>query len=191
MEIYVYILFLIWFIRFGKHLNIDYLKPYKPLIIIIAILQLWVLIQLVPLPMSVIEVIAPNIYIAYERIGIETAQLSLDPSKTLMQWLKGMAYLMFVFLIIVLVNSEKRLRLMLLTIIVAGTFQALYGSLFVMTDMEPIFFTDNRSQGLATGTFIYRNHFSNFLMMCLSVADFMNAVKFECVEDCPTAVEDM
>ena len=169
MEIYVYILFLIWFIRFGKHLNIDYLKPYKPLIIIIAILQLWVLIQLVPLPMSVIEVIAPNIYIAYERIGIETAQLSLDPSKTLMQWLKGMAYLMFVFLIIVLVNSEKRLRLMLLTIIVAGTFQALYGSLFVMTDMEPIFFTDNRSQGLATGTFIYRNHFSNFLMMCLSV----------------------
>ena len=169
MEIYVYILFLIWYVSFGKHLNFDYIKPYRPLILIIAILQCWVIIQLVPLPMSVIEVIAPNVYTAYERVGVETAQLSLDPSRTQMQWLKGMAYLMLIFLTLVLVNNEKRLRLLLLTIVLSGTFQALYGALFVMTDMEPIFFTDNRSQGLATGTFVYRNHFANFLMMCLSI----------------------
>ncbi len=169
VEIYIYLMFLIWFVKFGKQLNVYYLRPYKPILYILTLLQLWVLIQIVPLPMPLIEVIAPNVFMAYERVSVETAQLSLDPARTLMQWLKGMAYLMFVFLLLVLVNNEKRLRLLLLTLVIAGIYQALYGALFVMTGEEPVFFSDDRSTGLATGTFIYRNHFANFLMMCLSV----------------------
>lgn len=169
MEVYTYTLFLVWFLKFAPSYDFTKLQPYKPVLYIIALVQLWALAQFIPLPMHFIDVIAPNVHEAYERVGVDIAQLSLDPAKTLAQWLKGIAYLMLIFLLFVLVNTEKRLRLLLITLVSVGIFQALYGSLFVMTDMEPLFFTDKRSDGLATGTFIYRNHYANFLMMCLSI----------------------
>lgn len=169
MEVVVFLLSLVWYFKFAPSYDFKKLIPYRPFIYLITLVQLWVLMQLIPLPMGVLETVAPNIYKAYERVGAQTAYLSLDPSKTFTQWLKGLSYIGITFLLFVLVNSERRLRLLVVTIASAGIFQALYGSLFVMTSMEPIFFTDSRSNGLATGTFIYRNHFANFLMMCLSI----------------------
>ena len=101
LEIMVFSLFLAWYIQFGKQLNVAYLKPYRPLLYIIGLTQLWVVIQLIPLPMAFLEVIAPNIHAIYETVNVDYAPLSLDPTRTEIYLIKGIAYLMCMFLTLV------------------------------------------------------------------------------------------
>src|ERR1019366_4217210 len=54
-----------------------------------------------------------------------------------------------------------------LTIILGGLFQAAYGSLMTLSGLEYGFFI-HRESGVATGTFINRNHLAGYLEMCLA-----------------------
>ena len=169
MELMTFTLFLTWYIKFGIRFNVDYIKPYKPLLYLIAFVQLWVLIQLIPLPMDLLNIIAPNTSQAYQLANVDKAPISLDPARTQMQLLKGVAYLMIMFLVLVLVTSRERLKILLYAMVFAGIFQAMYGSLFVLTGADALFYESKQYSGTATGTFVYKNHFANFLMMSLSI----------------------
>ena len=72
-------------------------------------------------------------------------------------------------LTIFLVRSRRRALMVLYTLVLAGLAQAIYGSLMMLSGAEWGFFAPKQfGQGLATGTFINRNHYANLLVLALS-----------------------
>jgi O-antigen ligase len=73
-------------------------------------------------------------------------------------WCPGRSHHRFC-LTLLLVNNKPRIRLLAQAIILGGVFQAVYGSLMTLSGQDA---------GVATGTFINRNHLAGYLEMCLA-----------------------
>lgn len=107
-----------------------------------------------------------NLWVGYQL----WADISFDANATQLQWLLGWGYLGFFVLTLLLLNSHQRIKQTLFTLIISGTFQALYGSLMTLSGTEYSFFIPKDSYtGVATGTFINRNHLAGYLVICLSL----------------------
>lgn len=92
------------------------------------------------------------------------ADLSLAPSETFNQLLLGTAYTLLFTMVLDLFTTRKSINLLISTVILSGTFQAFYGSTMVLSDLEWRFFdTKEYMHGLATGTFVNRNHLAGYL----------------------------
>ena len=76
----------------------------------------------------------------------------------------------FFALTVLLLNSRQRVTSAIWVVILAGGFQALYGSLMVMTGLEFGFWGKKTSYlNVATGTFVNRNHLAGYLEMSLAL----------------------
>jgi O-antigen ligase len=129
--------------------------------------QLWLLLQLAPLPASWVAVISPRA--AAWHVTSPLLTLSLDPQYTQYFLLRGLALVQLFALTCVLVDSQSRLRMFLVTLVVSGVGQALYGSFMVLSGLELGFFILKYvGHGSATGTFINSNHFAGYLVMCIA-----------------------
>jgi len=164
VEAWVFILSTYWLILFFKDKVTlpEYWKRCLLPIICMACFAVVILFQLAPLNSAG----TASIGVINE---LEWKSSSLDPHATVGQWLKTLCYICLSTLVILLVNSEKRLMLLLQAFFFSGLFQAAYGSIMTMTNIEHIFFTPKDSYiGMATGSFINRNHFANYLIMCIA-----------------------
>ena len=67
-----------------------------------------------------------------------------------------------------LVDSSKRLKILVGALVLSGVFQAVYGSLMTITGIEHIW-NQPKSNGIgnASGTFVSRTHFAGYLEMTL------------------------
>ncbi|MEP7247526.1 MAG: O-antigen ligase family protein [Gammaproteobacteria bacterium] len=87
------------------------------------------------------------------------APLTLDRYATLDAACRSTAYVAFFALSLVLLTSRERIRLATYAVILSGVLQSLYGAFVAL-----------QSPGVAAaGTFINRNHYAGYLVMCLSV----------------------
>ncbi len=85
--------------------------------------------------------------------------LSLDSHATVAGWFKSMAYILVFILSSLLINSRRRLRHLAYVIIHSGLFQAVYGSLMILSGLGYGFFGQNPAAlSVTAGTFINRNH---------------------------------
>ncbi|PPC74968.1 hypothetical protein C4K68_23640 [Pokkaliibacter plantistimulans] len=95
--------------------------------------------------------------------------ISQDIPATAQSLVLGLAYTCWFVLTLIVVNSTKRLRLLLYVLVGSGVFQAFYGSMMVMTGLEMSFLVPKTTYlGNATGTFINRNHLAGYLVLCLA-----------------------
>ena len=134
---------------------------------LLALVQLWVLIQCVPLPPSIVAALSPQAHSWHIQQG--WLPLSLDVAATRGYLLLGITLTAAFFLTTALVNSQRRLRLLLQILVFSGTFQAAYGAFMVLSGLEYGFFVEKYAgQGVATGTFVNRNHLAGYLVMCLA-----------------------
>ena len=141
-------------------------KARYPLTLLI-IIQCWVALQLLPLPLEIIKLLSPRAALLQGESSF--IPLSLDTQATWLYLLKGLAYSVSFFLVIVLVNSRQRVESLLWMLILSGTFQAVYGCFMVLTGYEWGFFVEKYANlGLATGTFVNRNHLAGYLVMSLA-----------------------
>jgi O-antigen ligase len=85
-------------------------------------------------------------------------RLTLDIHASIVAWLKSLAYVLLFALTLLLVDSVQRLKLLTYALILSGMFQAVYGALSVAI----------AGSGVATGTFVNRNHFAAYLVLCLA-----------------------
>ncbi len=118
------------------------LKAGAPLIALLLIVQAWAAVQYF-------------------------AGLTTDPGQTLEYLLLGLAYTGLFALVLGIFTTRKRLNWLLGTLIVAGTLQAFYGAILVLTDFEWLRIGPD-SGGVVTGTFINRNHLAGYLEMTLA-----------------------
>ncbi|MGX9418424.1 O-antigen ligase family protein [Vibrio sp. WJH972] len=168
-ESWIAVITLLTLYSYREHFPWKRVKRYLWLLVPLALFQVWVLLQIIPIPSSLLAIISPNASEVYQLVGSTSFTISLDRYATLSGLLKGVAYTLFAFNAVILVNSISRIKLVLYTIVISGTFQAFYGALEVLlhTDISWIFGLEQGNR--ANGTFVYHNHFANYLMMSLCI----------------------
>ncbi len=121
------------------------LRPALPLFLLLLGVQAWTLVQLV-------------------------SGLSTDSGRSLHYLMLGVGYSLLFLLIVGLFHTRRRLTLLISTLIVSATLQAFYGTLMTLSGIEWLFFVPKESYfGVATGTYVNRNHLAGYLVMTLGL----------------------
>ncbi|MGZ9898551.1 O-antigen ligase family protein [Shewanella gaetbuli] len=109
-------------------------------------------------------------YLCLQMLEWVPAIATVDSYQTSQQILKSVAYLVFAVLISEYCQSERHLRWLLVAIIISGCLQASYGTILNLLALEasPIFGYADGDR--ARGSFVYQNHFANYLGLCLCIA---------------------
>jgi len=144
----------------------------KSVFILLALVLLWMGIQTIPLPLTLLEHLSPHAFELASASGqAQYASIAHDPNLTAQSLLKGFSYFTLLALMLLLIDSPKKLKWFAYTILAAGLFQAAYGSYMLLSGIEYSFFMekDLRYHHSATGTFRIRNHFAGYLEMALAV----------------------
>jgi O-antigen ligase len=94
--------------------------------------------------------------------------LSTDVGQSQISLIKSLAYFCIFLSCLMLLDNEKHIRRLLLVLLLSGTFQAIYAVLEMLSGSGFSLVFDLPISKSATGSFIYKNHFANFLMLCLS-----------------------
>lgn len=150
------------------NISIDLVKKARLPVVLLSVLHLVIVLQLVPLPLGLVELLSPQAAVAC-RLANSTCRISLDVAATQEYLLRSLCYFGAFCLALVLINSRKRLEWVLWTLFLSGVFQAIYGSLMVISGAELGFFVEKYTgKGTATGTFVNRNHLAGYLVLCLS-----------------------
>lgn len=149
-------------------------EPFKaalPVLLLLFFACLWLVLQTLPLPLSWLRSLSPVAASMYAALpDIAYAPLSLDPHLTAAALLKGVAYTLIFALTLLLADSHRRVKQLAYCLVFSGLLQAAYGSLMTLSGLEHGFFLEKiYNQGVATGTFVNRNHLAGYLEMCLAV----------------------
>ncbi len=169
---------------------------FSPLLLAPAGFLLLMGLQLVPLPPQLLRTLSPSTASLYDRtvpgysdqtkeIAAADAAalgpgapapggwrpLSQAPFATRTYLLKGVAFTLFLFLLLNAFRGTRQARLLLYAFVAMGTFEAFYGLLEYLSGHQHIFAYQKKYYlEAATGTFINRNHFAAFLEMSLLAA---------------------
>lgn len=136
----------------------------------------FLLLQVLPLPVAAVRLLAPAAVRFRELYdpgfaGRRFTTLSVSPSTTVREALFLAALFLLGWLVLRAAGRGRRIRAVIVTLVVSGVFQALYG-LFELTRAEPrlLFYKKVFSPHAATGTFVNGNHFSGYLEMIIPLA---------------------
>lgn len=135
-----------------------------------ALIKSWQSPQKVPpaLRKAAIPLAAFAIYCGWLLVQIMSG-ISINPFRSEQQLLLSVTYVQLFFLTLLLVNTRERLQKLLYVLVACGVFQSLYGSLMMLSGTEKVWWLDKvRHIGSATGTFMNRNQFANYLVICLA-----------------------
>ncbi|HQQ75272.1 MAG TPA: O-antigen ligase family protein [Pseudomonadales bacterium] len=117
---------------------------------------------------AVIPLTAFSIYCCWLFVQIVSG-ISINPFRSEHQLLLSVTYVQLFFLTLLLVNTRERLQKLLYVLVACGVFQSLYGSMMMLSGTEKVWWLDKvRHIGSATGTFMNRNQFANYLVICLA-----------------------
>ncbi|HVT36674.1 MAG TPA: O-antigen ligase family protein [Nevskiaceae bacterium] len=139
---------------------------------------LWLGFQLVPLHCVLLAELSPRALEMHRAAaqafsentsGCIAAPLSIAPGETALQLLLSGGYFAVYLLVILIVGTRERVKLMLWTLVLSGLFQALYGMHMSITGLEYGFFEKKTyGLGVATGTFVNRDHYAAYLELTLA-----------------------
>lgn len=176
MEVWIFSLFLAWLWGFmrGDVRPTRTFRKAKPIIFIFVLWLIYIAFQSMPLSFTLVENLSPkaaelHALATMENYNPTTATLSITPYITIVSLLKSISYVVLFVLVLLLVNSRKRLRWLAYAIVLSGLFQAVYGSVMTLSGIGSLFYEKIYYKGVATGTFINRNHLAGYLEMCLAV----------------------
>ncbi|WP_432472274.1 O-antigen ligase family protein [Amphritea sp. HPY] len=94
--------------------------------------------------------------------------MSIDISSTSHEALLGVCLILFMTLCLLTLTDKSRIQIIIIVLIFSGLFQSIYGTLMTLTGTEYSVFMKKESYlGVATGTFINRNHLAGYLVLCL------------------------
>lgn len=134
----------------------------------------WTAFQSLALPASWVATLAPKswaIWSALTKIQPDALpHISVEPHRTSLRALEGLSLAALFVLVISLANTHRRIRWLAYSIVISGVFQAFYGSAMTLSGIEWGFFAKKATNvGVATGTFVNRNHLAGHLEMALAV----------------------
>ncbi len=167
MEVWVAVQTLLLIFIYYRNFPWQRVKQFAWLLVPLCLFQVWVLIQTLPMSATWMSWLSPNALLAYQLANSTEFTLSLDRYATNVGLLKGVAYTLFAFNTIILVNNVDRLRTVLYVLVASGTFQAFYAALEILLHVKETWVFGMVQGERANGTFVYHNHLANYLMMTL------------------------
>jgi O-antigen ligase len=177
MEIGVQVLAFVWLLLAALQktsVTLAWRKAW-PAIVVFLLWLLYVLLQIVPLPLSWISYLSPHAFGVYTNLpdsaeSLHGYTLSLDSWATRSFLLRSWAYFLLFCLVLLLVRTVSRIKILVISLVISGVFQALFGSFMVLSGVEYLLFESKEGfLGKATGTFVNRNHLAGYLNMCLAL----------------------
>ncbi|OOZ38666.1 hypothetical protein, partial [Solemya elarraichensis gill symbiont] len=142
----------------------------------LLLLGAWILyqwLQLVPVPLALLEFLSPStaalITSAEPVIGTSWHALSLDPGSSLAGILKNTAYLLMLLMTLILVDSRKRLRTLMILLLCVGLGEALLGIAGYYGNGLTALWVEAGGTSRAHGTYPTPNHFGALLSIAISV----------------------
>ena len=155
-----------------SHLDISSLRLNRPEFWIFFTWILWVFFQTVPLPPQVIQWLSPNAYAIqlFAQSSDELMSISLDRDASLLSGLRISTAAALAILLLLFLDSRRRLLVFALALVVCGLLEALIGLGIYWSGMaDTTVQIDSRDTIGPVGTFISRNHFAGFLEMALAM----------------------
>ena len=102
--------------------------------------------------------------------AVQSVLFSLSPYDSFLACIKGLTYTGVFCLTLFMANSRHRVRQLIWIMVFAATFQALFGSIMVLSGLELGFFSfKERHLGVATGTYLNRNHLAGLMELVLAM----------------------
>ncbi len=141
VEIWIALQSISLIIAYRGQLPSTQIKHYKYLLCGLALFQLWVLFQTLPLSWGPLSFLSSKSAEIYQLVGAPEGFISLDSRMTLTSFLRGLAYTLLIFNAIFLINSSKRIKQVVLIIVISGTIQAFYAAMMVLLNIteSPVF----------------------------------------------------
>jgi len=137
----------------------------------------FVLFQIIPLPPQIVRFLSPKAFELYSQTipgyekGALWRSLSIYPHATRITLIKCIAYAGVFFLITQDIREGKRIKRLVIALMCAGSFEAIYGLYSYFGKNYSIFgFSKIHMTGPATGTFVNRNHFAGYLGMIVFIS---------------------
>jgi putative inorganic carbon (HCO3(-)) transporter len=142
-----------------------------PAMLLFGCWLLLLLLQLVPLPAGLIQMLSPAHASLPPLEPTSSARtLSLDPYASSAFLLKSCAYTLAFGLTLAFVRSRSRLRTIAFVILGSALMQALFASFTHLAKLDyELFFTSFVHSGSASGTFVNRNHLAGYLEISLAL----------------------
>lgn len=166
-QIFIFCLLLVYFILHSDYLLSVISKHRIPLGILSGTV-IWIAFQLMPLPVSLLAILSPGFESIFDNTATSFAPISLDFQATTDALLKALSYLCVFILALAIITSPKRLISCLVFVVVTGTLNGFYGAFEILSGQDFSLFMNMENGHRANGTFVYHNHFANFLFLCLS-----------------------
>ncbi len=168
LELVVFALTLWWLVGYarGNNHRSPALIGAWPALLCMALWLVYVALQLVPLPPELLQFLSP----AAARWHADAAwplqhvaaPLTLDQYATRDGLLKSATYVAFFALSLALLDRRERIAATAYALVISGFAQAMYGGLTALASQPG-------ADSVAHGTFVNRNHFAGYLVMCLSI----------------------
>ncbi len=135
----------------------------------LKLIALWlcvIALYLIPLPLPLLRLMTPNVAQAYADLGLSYGYLSLDVYASYKMLLLSSYYAIVFILGIVLINSRKRITIVLFLMLLLGVFEAVYGMYLVSIGQTgTLVQVTSVSVFNASGTFINKNHLVAYLSL--------------------------
>jgi putative inorganic carbon (hco3(-)) transporter len=144
------------------------LQNFRPALLCWLAFLLIGMMQIIPLPNVLVGLLSPHSFTIPVQSPSVFTYLSVDIGQSQIALLKSMAYFSLFICSLLLIDTEQRIKQTLLVMMVSGTFQALYGVLEILSATPYSLVFNLPVADSASGSFVYKNHFANFLMLCLS-----------------------
>lgn len=127
----------------------------------------WGLVQLIPLPGSLLGVVSPEAAGAYSEAAVAGwLPITLDWHGSLISWVSGVGYVALFCLILLLVQGRRRFYALATVLVLAALAQAMFAGILALSGSRFLFGDVN---SYAHGSFPNRNHLAGFLEMSIAL----------------------
>jgi O-antigen ligase len=158
---------------FGQYRLPEVIRKSKILILFLLGWVATLLVQIVPLPSHVMSLLSPTTLDIYTSIfpdmdrGMES--ISMDTGSTIAGLTKSFTYFALFLLTLILVHTKKRMRTLMITIVLAGVIQAIFGMIDAFKFQNYVrSVTWSEFYQPVTGSFVSKNHFAAYLNMVIA-----------------------
>jgi O-antigen ligase len=142
--------------------------------VILCLFLCLVLVQMLPLPSGLLKIISPKTYALRQTLNFESSALSSPlsfvPFATRIEFLKWLTLSgLFLFLLNWKPFNRRMMNHLILTVMLVGIAESLYGILEFFSGHRYILNLDMKIS-CVTGTFINRNYFAGYLLMVIPLS---------------------
>jgi O-antigen ligase len=137
----------------------------------------WIGWQVVPLDLTILSTLSPAAAkLVTESAGVlgvdPVPRISIAPAATMDAWMLSAGYAaLYLLTMLSCAGDERRIARVLGVIVVSSTVQAVYAGLMLLSGLEWGFFAEKDAyRGVATGTFVNRNHLAGYLALGAAAA---------------------